>query len=318
MAVTRDDVARRAGVSTAVVSYVLNDGPRAVSPGARERVLAAIAELGYRRDGVARTLAGGRSRTLGLVVPDIGLPYYGRMAQQIAATASDLGYQVLVGASRWNLDDEHRQLRGLSEQRVEGVVLMSVDPEQPRDRLDGIGLPIAIVDRPLFARDGAARLTEHLIEHGRTAIGLLRSSSTLTASRRRTDGWLAALEAAGMEPGPIVETTGDEAGGLRAARELDGCDAVLAEFDLQAVGLLRGLHELGRRCPADVAVAAVDSSMLGRYAVPSITALSQPSADIASEAIGAVLAGGDRGVQLLAHEGFDVVLRESCGCSQRA
>ena len=108
-------MAQRAGVSTAVVSYVLNNGPRPVSAATRTRVLAAIEELGYQRDGVARMLALGRSSTLGLVVPDIVMPYFGRLSQAISSLAFAQGLELLVATTDWDLTKEQANLRALVE-----------------------------------------------------------------------------------------------------------------------------------------------------------------------------------------------------------
>lgn len=313
MAVTRDDVARRAGVSTAVVSYVLNDGPRAVSARTREKVLAAIDELGYRRDGVARALAAGRSGTLGLLVPDITSPYFSRIAQEVTDQASARSFNVLIGTSRWSVEAEHDQLRAFAENRVEGIVLMSVAPEQDFSSLVGIGPRVAIVDRPSYARDGAAVVTRHLADHGRRRISFISGDTSHTASRRRLEGWRAEVEMRGLE-GEHLEGGSLEGGGYEAARRLRDADAVVVEQDAQAMGVLRRLAELGVGVPGDVAVASTDSTSIGAFTVPSLTALEQPSNDIAAEAVRAALDGGAPMLQRLAHEGFELVRRESCGC----
>lgn len=307
-------MARRAGVSTAVVSYVLNDGPRPVSARTRERVLAAIDELGYRRDGVARALAAGRSGTLGLLVPDIVSPYFSRIAQEVTEQASAQGYKVLIGTSRWSLETEHEQLRAFTENRVEGIVLMSVAPERDLSSLDGLGSRVAVVDRPSYARDGAAAVTCHLAEHGRRRIAFISGDTSHTASRRRLEGWAAELEARGIA-GEHLEAGGLEAGGYAAAARLADADAVVVEQDAQAMGVLRRLDDMGSQVPSDVAVASMDSTSIGAYTVPSLTSLEQPSSDIASEAVRAVLDDAAPALQLLAHEGFELVRRESCGCA---
>ncbi|MEU0745074.1 LacI family DNA-binding transcriptional regulator, partial [Streptomyces albogriseolus] len=98
--VTRDDVARLAGTSTAVVSYVINNGPRPVAPATRERVLAAIKELGYRPDRVAQAMASRRTDLIGLIVPDARQPFFGEMAHTVEQAASERGKMVLH-TTRW-------------------------------------------------------------------------------------------------------------------------------------------------------------------------------------------------------------------------
>src|SRR5438093_6655391 len=131
MPVTRDDVARQAGVSTAVVSYVLNDGPRPVSPEKRARVLEAIAELGYRRDAVAAALSSRRSRTLGLLLPDATNPFFADLAGRIEDAAFAKGYTVLIGNAAEDRAREARHLEAFLAHRVDGVIAILADLAAP-------------------------------------------------------------------------------------------------------------------------------------------------------------------------------------------
>jgi LacI family transcriptional regulator len=99
LAVTRSDVARAAGVSPAVVSYVLNNGPRPVATGTRERVLAAIDQLGYRPNAIASALRGGSTKTIGLLTPNRSNPFYGALAEAVERTFSDQGYLTLTAST---------------------------------------------------------------------------------------------------------------------------------------------------------------------------------------------------------------------------
>jgi LacI family transcriptional regulator len=320
VAITRDDVAKQAGVSSAVVSYVINDGPRPVSADARSRVLAAISELGYQRNGSARDLALGRSTSIGLVVPDISLPYFGRVTQSIASLASAAGLQLLVGTSGWDLAQEQAQLRALAERRVEGLILMSVDPSQDLTSWTSLGIPVAVVDRPEFAIEGSAAATAHLIEHGRREVGMISGSLEFLMSSRRRDGWRSARQASGLTaPDSAVEAAEISLeGGWRAAGVLldriEGLDGIFVESDLQALGVLRALHERGLRVPDDIAIATADTSMFPAYSVPTLTTLQGPIVDVAQAAIDAVTEHAAMGVQRLDVLGFELLVGESCGC----
>jgi LacI family transcriptional regulator len=307
-------------VSSAVVSYVLNNGPRPVSTDARDRVLAAISELGYQRNGSARALALGRSTSIGLVVPDVGLPYFGRVTQAIAALASAAGQQLLIGTSGWDLAREQAQLRALAESRVEGIILMSVDPLQDLAPYTALGIPVAVVDRPEFAVDGAAAATAHLIGHGRQRVGMVSGWLEFLMSSRRRDGWRRALVEAGLpadgtsvEPADVSMEGGWRATGALLDR-MPEIDALFIENDLQALGALRALHERGLRVPDDVAITTGDTSDFGAYAIPRLTALQGPVVDVAEAAIDAITQPGAVGVQRLDVLGFELALRESCGC----
>jgi LacI family transcriptional regulator len=320
MAVTRADVAARAGVSTAVVSYVLNNGPRPVSTSARERVLAAIEELGYQRDAVARYLRTGKTQSLGLVLPDLGLPYYTEVTRALSSGSTARGYQLLISNSEWDAGLERRELASLAERRVDGVILMSVDPEQDFTPLSALGIPLAVIDRPEFARRATAAATEHLIGHGHTAIGLIGWGTHLVANRRRHDSWESTLRAAGLTVRPEYAATApvSRSGGYAAAQELLGLPspptAVYVESDAQAAGVLRACKDLGVDVPGDLAVVSSEGTELARYTVPSLTSTEQPTATIAAEALDAVLSAGPGEVVWLRNPEYTLVTRESCGC----
>ncbi len=123
--VTRDDVARLAGTSTAVVSYVINNGPRPVAPATRERVLAAIKELGYRPDRVAQAMASRRTDLIGLIIPDARQPFFGEMAHAVEQAASERGKMVLVGNTDYVGEREVHYLRAFLGMRVSGLILVS-------------------------------------------------------------------------------------------------------------------------------------------------------------------------------------------------
>ena len=167
---TRDDVARRAGVSTAVVSYVLNDGPRPVSPEKRERVLRAIAELGYRRDAVAAALSSRRSRTLGLLLPDATNPFFADLAGRIEDAAFAKGYTVLIGNAAEDRAREARHLEAFMAHRVEGVIACLADVAAPLpDLIEQLGhdrVPAGVVearrDRDVAGGPGRQRGLEAL------------------------------------------------------------------------------------------------------------------------------------------------------------
>lgn len=321
MAVTRKDVAERAGLSTAVVSYVLNDGPRAVSAAARAKVLAAVDELGYRPDGVARMLAGGRSRSVGLVVPDVSMPYFGAAAQEISREATRRGYQLMVATTDWDLDTEARQVEAIAERRVEAVLLMSVDPSEAEERWAALGTPVVVVDRPGLAVDGSAAVTRHLLEHGHRRVGFIGGPAELTISARREQGWRRALREAGLRPagsrivrGPVTERGGHAAVDALLAAPAR-CTALFAETDVQAVGALRRLRERGLQVPEDVAVATLDSTELAEFSVPPVTAVVQPHRNLGPSSLDVALAPGSAGVLRLDVTGFTLAARASCGCA---
>lgn len=128
--VTRDDVARLAGTSTAVVSYVINNGPRPVAPATREKVVAAIEQLGYRPNSVAQAMASRRTNLIGMVVPDARQPFFAEMAHAVERAASERGKLVLIGNSDYVDDREVHYVRAFLGMRVSGLILVSQGPSQ--------------------------------------------------------------------------------------------------------------------------------------------------------------------------------------------
>src|SRR5690606_31659538 len=129
--VTRDDVARRAGTSPAVVSYVLNNGPRPVAAATRARVEAAVAELGYRPNLVAKALRSARSNTIGLVVPDSTESFFTELVHAVERAAHAEGMLVLLGNSGFSPVQERRYAQTLAGMRVNGLLLVQAEVVEP-------------------------------------------------------------------------------------------------------------------------------------------------------------------------------------------
>src|SRR5690349_16315025 len=199
MAATRNDVARRAGVSVAVVSYVVNNGPRPVAPETRQRVLEAIEELGYRPDTVARQLRTGRSNVVGVVLPDLSLPHFGELTHVLSELAAERSQQLIIASTDWDATAERQQLEFLAGRRVDGVVLMSVEPSQDFQWLVDLGTKVVVIDRPEAAVNGARAATSHLVEHGHRRIGFVGGALGVVAGRLRREGWSTALREYGLE-----------------------------------------------------------------------------------------------------------------------
>lgn len=182
--VTRDDVARLAGTSTAVVSYVINNGPRPVAPATRERVLAAIKQLGYRPDRVAQAMASRRTDLIGMIVPDARQPFFAEMAHAVEQAAAERGKMVLVGNSDYRDEREVHYLRAFLGMRVSGLILVSQGPsERAAAEIEAWDARVVLLhERPEAIDDvavvtddvgGAQLATRHLLEHGNAYVACL-------------------------------------------------------------------------------------------------------------------------------------------------
>jgi LacI family transcriptional regulator len=330
--VTRKDVARYAGVSTAVVSYVVNDGPKRVAPATEARVREAIRVLGYRPNAAARALKLGSSEMLALVTPDNSNPFYAQLARAVEEAADEFGYVMLLANSDGLLTKQRRHLRNLASRRVDGVVLASVVSEPDLTDLVSAGIPCVLLDQQAptagFAavgvdlRGGARLAVEHLIEHGHSSIGLAIGATAANETDGRELGWLDSLTAAGLREGPIARATFDREGGYAAGKRLlasaDRPTAIFVSSDLQAVGLMRALHEAGLSVPEDIAVVSFDGSPESEYTWPALTSVQQPLSAMAAAAVGA-LVKADR-AEPPEHLVFTVelIVRQSCGCPPAA
>jgi LacI family transcriptional regulator len=320
MAATRDDVARRAGVSVAVVSYVVNNGPRPVATETRRRVLDAIEELGYRPDAVARHLRTGKSGAIGVVLPDLGLPHFGEMTQVLSELAAERGQQMIIGSTGWDSSAERRQLEFLAAHRVVGILLMSVEPLDDFEWLATLGSSVVIIDRPEATIRGAETATGHLVEHGRNRIGFVGGPAKLLANKRRREGWAAALATHGLDIADELMVAADisQAGGYEAAQQLllspRPPTGVYIDSDAQAVGFLRAAADLGVSVPEDVAVVSGEGTSLAAYSVPSLTTVEIPRREIACEALDALAEESNTHVRRVSNSDFRLVPRQSCGC----
>lgn len=328
-AVTRTDVARHAGVSTAVVSFVVNGGPKTVSEATKQRVLDAVEQLGYRPNRTARALSMGSTKTLGLVVGDTTNPFYAEYTRELQQAAADLGYALLMTAGGPGPDADLRAMLDLCDRQIDGLIVARATAmgrlEELRRR--GAHQPLVIIDAPApvagyatvgpEAANGMAVAVGHLLAlHHHQSVALVIGESVDPDADRREAGWQRAHADQGRAPGPVARTAFTRDGGHRAGLELldraDRPTAVVTSSDLQAIGLLTAARELGLRVPEDVAVVSFDGTEETRFSIPALTTVRQPVAAMAAAAIDLLVHQ-----RTPAHETFpmDLVVRRSCGCS---
>lgn len=331
MTIRRADVAKLAGTSPSVVSYVLNGGPRNVAPETRERVLAAIEELGYRPNGIARSLRMNRTMTLGLVVPDTANPFFAELARAIEEEAFGHDYTLLIGNSTEDDDRQTTYVRTFLARQVDGLFLVPAHgPLSCVADLQRANTPWVTLDRevpgvaPAVLVDnqaGAYAATAHLLEHGRQRIACLAGPQDVMPATDRIAGWRAALGDAGVRPATMSvwhAPFGRRAGYLAAREMLQSearPDAIFVASDEQALGVLRAVSELGLHCPDDVAIASFDGVPAAVYSSPALTTVAQPFRRLARAAVDQLLGQGDEphrtGTEVLP---TTLIRRGSCGC----
>ncbi|WP_035849515.1 LacI family DNA-binding transcriptional regulator [Kitasatospora azatica] len=333
---TMYDVALRAGVSLKTVSRVVNGEPN-VSEETRRKVTAAIAELDFRPNSVARNLRTGRVDLVGLALPYLSQPYFSALAEAIMREAERRGLTVLVELTGGDAEAELALVRehghhlgglllypiGLSDAQARSVaetvpaVLMS---ERPYD---------APVDRVAMAnREGVRALVGHMASLGYTRIAALGADHTglpeRSAAHLRLDGYRDGLRDAGLPYDPeLVLDVGtphwSRSAGAEQLRRLIASqvrfDAVVAFADALALGALHAVQEARLRVPADVAVAGFDDTDEARYSYPSLTSVAPGTAQIAREALDLLrdrMSGtAPQGEGRLVVADFELVVRES-------
>ena len=327
--VTRAEVARLAGVSTAVVSYVLNDGPRPVAEQTAMRVREAMKLLDYRPNSSARALRRGRTEILGLVVSDSMNPFYTQYTAELVRAAAASGQLLLIADSRGDPGAEADVVDDLVARQIDGLLLASETARSvPSFWRYGASVPLVLIDCPgpvpgrrtvgSAAEEGARQLVAHLIEaHGYSRVGIIVGDTGYGNPDPRVLGWQRALREARLPLGPAVAVPFSREDGYRAGLELLAMnprpDAIFASSDQQAIGLLRAIHEQGLRIPDDVAVVSFDGTVESEYCWPPLTVARQPLAQMAAAAIDLMRSSAEaegRHVQL----DTELVIRNSCGC----
>ncbi|WP_018545003.1 LacI family DNA-binding transcriptional regulator [Streptomyces sp. LaPpAH-108] len=325
------DVAATAGVSAATVSRVLNAHP-SVSEDARTRVLSAVAALGYRPHGVARSLRTAQTHTLGLVISDVLNPYFTELARSVEEEARALGYSVIIGNADERPDLQDHHVRTLLDRRIDGLLLSPADgASAPMLDAVGAGVPTVFVDRwipgvdvPVVRADGRAAvrdLVAHLYALGHRRLAIIAGPGSTTTGSERVTAFREALAAYGL---PLPDTRigqGDfqAASGRRVTEGFldlpEPPDAVFAADNLMALGALDAIRARGLRVPDDIALAAFDDIPWFVHTDPPVTAIAQPTGELGRAAVRAL---ADRiegrpaaSVTLPAR----LVVRRSCGAA---
>lgn len=325
--VTRNDVARLAGVSTAVVSYVVNRSKR-VSPDTEQQVRAAIAKLNYRPNPSARALRLGSTEMLGIVVPNSLNPYFAELTHEIEKAASKRGYTLLIANSDSSVANERRHLENLAARHMDGVFLYSTIFEPDLRDLELANIPIVLLNPSMASphhssvgvdlAHGAQLAVEHLAEHEYDTIGLIIGTTTSRGEDGREVGWRESLERLALTPGPLVRQPATPEGGYEAMRWLlqtrSVPPALFISSDSAARGVLKAAHEAGIRIPDDLAIVSFDGSFDAAYSWPTLTTVAQPFAEIAETAVQELLNPSEEKKRRVVAAGL--VLGASCGCGR--
>jgi LacI family transcriptional regulator, galactose operon repressor len=297
------DVARLVGVDPSVVSRVANDDPRLlVRPETRERILAAIDELGYRPNVVARNLRRSASDMYGLIIPNFSNPIYAQIIAGAEAGALHMGKYLLASSSvDFNSDG---YLAAIGNGRVDGLLIAGTVATTAQ-RLDASRVPWLFLNRSSPGRPrhvvldderATAMAVEHLVGLGHERIAHLAGPPTADTAQRRKSGYLRAMQGAGLRAreGDVVASDYTDRGGAEAMRRLvsgGSVTAVVVANVASAIGALWAANELGIRVPEELSVVTVHDLPLATYLIPPLTTVRMPLLEL-----------GARGVEILSKE----------------
>ena len=330
---TQADVAQRAQVSQALVSYVVNNNQGVSIPNAtRRRIESAMRELGYVPNITARRLRSNKTLTVAGIIPDITNPFYPAFERGIQDTLDDNGYDLVMYNSDGDRCKEERYVRSLLQGGVDGVVGVFFHLNA-KDLLPLIEGDIFVIRLEAQAKSAGAlpldnifidnvaasrRAVDYLIERGHRRIGML--SSTEGPARFREKGYLQAIRARELsrDPGLIATGSFNEDGGYQAMRCLLAQDArptaVFAANDLMAMGAMMAMREAGLAAPDDIAVIGFDDIPSARLVYPALTTIrqfqrqmGQRAAEMLLERLGGQAGESGRSVSMP----YELVIRDS-------
>lgn len=327
------DVARKAGVSAMTVSRVIN-GNAGVRPETRKRVEHAVTELDFVPNGVARGLMSSKTGALGLIVPDIGNPFFATVVRGAESVARRAGYRLLLCNSEGDLALERQYIEDMISHRAEGLIIA---PLGDRSKVNLMPLvrrkfPFVLIDRSVAGLDcdlvqadsvaGARKLVSHLTGLGHRRIAVIIEPDNVSTARERMQGYREALKEAGLKfiPELVVRTTADRAGGHTAMRKILELDplpkAVFAVNNMTALGAMQAIRERGLVVPKDIALVCFDDVEHLAVLSPFLTVINQPtetfgtlSSRLLLDRINGEVGEWPRRVVLDA----DLIVRESCG-----
>ncbi|HVJ08007.1 MAG TPA: LacI family DNA-binding transcriptional regulator [Acidisarcina sp.] len=327
------DVARECGVGSMTVSRVVNGG-RYVSPATAKRVRAAIARLGYEPNEAARILKGQASRTIGLILPDLGDPFFSACAHAVQLLAARHGYRTLLSVCEGNVETELEELAVMKARKVAGILVIPSNKEsiEPLATLRARGVPVVMLDRTLPGLDagevmvdnagGAQKAVNHLVQHGHRKILCIGYNSRFNSIGQRIAGYESAMTAAGLVP-QVLAVEDDSSVGPQLLQCLRSSKPPTAIFSLNNVTTTQVLHLLQReniQIPGDVALIGFDDFELASLLAVPLTAVNQPAGELGRSGTRMLLDWIRTGTQEMRSVDdrvvlpVELVIRRSCGC----
>lgn len=320
------DIATTAGVSASTVSRVLS-GTSKVSEAKRSAVMKAVSDLNYHPNMFARGLASGHSMTIGVLTQNFGSPFYDAVIQGVVQGLSKTGYFPIFADGQWQADVETEAIEAMIRRQVDALIVLGGFLTVERIvQLSG-SIPVIVVARRLPGYEAnsvsidnvaaAFLATRHLIDLGHRRIAHICGRMDHPDARDRRQGYLNALEAAGIEADPelIIDGTFRRQSGILAVEMLisnrTAFSAVFAANDQMAYGVRLGLYRRGIRVPEDVSLVGFDDEPAAAFMIPPLTTVRQPAVALGTEAARIALARLKGEPATVAHLQAELIVRES-------
>lgn len=300
--ITIKDIAKHLIVSVSTVSRALNNDPT-IRRETREKIIATAQKMGYRRNPEAMNLKSGRSKTIGVLVPEMTTPYAARVIEGIQHVCYANNYKVLIASASEDWEKERMNLEIMKQFMIDGIIVCSVDYHNNTELFKEIiasGTPIVFYDRIPYGIDApqviiddetkAFFLVEHLIKNGCKHIAYFGADGTIVYnSVLRHRGYRDALKRYGLEYNPSIDIQAEGLSYGSGAAAVDRIlgqqfDAIFAFTDTLAIGAMNRLKSLGRRIPQDVAVAGFSGTEISTIVSPQLTTVEPPQFEMGKRA----------------------------------
>ncbi len=329
---TLDLVAKRAGVSPSTVSRILN-GTARVSQEKQDLVRTAIEELNFQPDPAARSLAGGRAMSVGVLTQFIDSPFYGEALRGIEDVLHSSGYSPLFVSGHWNEAEEKSRLLMLRQRKVDGVIVLTGKLANETLMEVADRMPVVVTGRHLdspnlFSIDfdnieGAGLAVKHLHALGHQNVAFISGPLDHPDAEQRLTGYRAELQRRGMrlDDALVVYSDFQESGGFRAMNQLlesrVNFSAVIAANDQMAYGARLALHRAGLRVPDDVSLVGFDDLPHSAFTLPPLTTVRQSVYEIGASAAQAMVDLLDRKTPPAKLIAAEIIVRESTRICRR-
>lgn len=288
------EVARRANVSPSTVSRAINNG--CVSAKSRKKIEAAINELNYQPNAIARSLRGARTYTVGFVIPDISNPFFTEIISEAGTLLKEKGYAMMIYSVLEDINLERMYIKNIQERRIDGLFVTSTSHQfaSAYEQLDE-EIPIIQVDRLISHQISSVRTdnyaaslqaVSHFFHQGRRNIGMIAGPQQYTPGRERYEGYVQALteyhlaiDSNCVDFGDFSRDSGYECM-MRILQKADSIDALLVGNNFMGVGAVQALKRAGKKIPEDLAVIMFDDMNLADMTDPPFTVMEQNLAEI--------------------------------------